>query len=140
MEKRMDTILPIMDVQHDCILSKQGDITVVFQVELPELFTMSDQEYEAFHQSWLKAVKVLPKFSVFHKQQCFDTFFFLGVQTISFTDVKGIESNRILFIIGKIVTANHITESFVTMPNIHQYDMSPLLIITSYHVVGKKGF
>ncbi len=71
MEKRMDAILPIMDVQHDCILSKQGDITVVFQVELPELFTMSDQEYEAFHQSWLKAVKVLPKFTVFHKQDWF---------------------------------------------------------------------
>ncbi|MGA9638978.1 TraG family conjugative transposon ATPase [Flavobacterium sp.] len=71
MEKKMDDILPIMDVQHDCILSKQGDITIVFQVELPELFTLSDQEYEAFHQSWLKAIKILPKFSVFHKQDWF---------------------------------------------------------------------
>lgn len=71
MEKRMDDILPIMDVQHDCILSKQGDITVVFQVELPEIFTMSDQEYEAFHQSWVKAIKILPKFSVLHKQDWF---------------------------------------------------------------------
>jgi len=44
MEKEMDTILPIMDVQHDCILSKQGDITIVFQVVLPEIFTLSDQE------------------------------------------------------------------------------------------------
>ncbi len=71
MEKRMDDILPIMDVQHDCVLSKQGDITVVFQVELPELFTLSDQEYEAFHQSWVKAVKILPKFSIMHKQDWF---------------------------------------------------------------------
>jgi len=71
MEKRMDAILPIMDVQHDCILSKQGNITVVFQVELPELFTLSDQEYEAFHQSWVKAIKILPKFSVMHKQDWF---------------------------------------------------------------------
>jgi conjugation system TraG family ATPase len=71
MEKRMDVISPIMDVEHDCILSKQGDITVVLAVELPELFTLSDQEYEAFHQSWLKAIKVLPKFSVFHKQDWF---------------------------------------------------------------------
>jgi conjugation system TraG family ATPase len=71
MEKRMDDILPIMDVQHDCILSKQGDVTVVFRVELPEIFTLSDQEYEAFHQSWIKAIKVLPKFCVFHKQDWF---------------------------------------------------------------------
>lgn len=71
MEKMIDDILPIMDVEHDCILSKQGDVTVVFKAELPEIFTLSDQEYEAFHQSWIKAIKLLPKFSVFHKQDWF---------------------------------------------------------------------
>lgn len=71
MEKELDDVLPIMDVQHDCILSKQGDVTVVFKAELPEIFTLSDQEYEAFHQSWIKAVKILPKFTVFHKQDWF---------------------------------------------------------------------
>lgn len=71
MEKELDDVLPIMDVQHDCILSKQGDITVVFKADLPEIFTMSDQEYEAFHQSWIKAIKILPKFTVFHKQDWF---------------------------------------------------------------------
>ena len=71
MEKRMEDLLPIMAVEHDCILSKQGDVTVVFKAELPEIFTLSDQEYEAFHQSWIKAVKVLPKFCVFHKQDWF---------------------------------------------------------------------
>ncbi|WP_144214098.1 TraG family conjugative transposon ATPase [Flavobacterium anhuiense] len=71
MEKRMENALPIMAVEHDCILSKQGDITIVYKAELPEIFTLSDQEYEAFHQSWIKAVKVLPKFCVFHKQDWF---------------------------------------------------------------------
>lgn len=71
MEKRMENILPIMAVENDCILSKQGDVTIVFKAELPEIFTLSDQEYEAFHQSWIKAIKVLPKFCVFHKQDWF---------------------------------------------------------------------
>src|SRR5438093_341649 len=71
MEKTLHEILPIMGIEHDCILSRQGDITLAFQVELPELFTLSDQEYEAFHQAWVKAIKVLPKFSVFHKQDWF---------------------------------------------------------------------
>ncbi|MCT1523840.1 TraG family conjugative transposon ATPase [Sphingobacterium hotanense] len=71
MEKVLDEILPIMDVEHDCILSKQGDITVVFKADLPELFTLSDQEYEAFHQAWVKAIKVLPKYTVLHKQDWF---------------------------------------------------------------------
>ncbi|PBJ08032.1 TraG family conjugative transposon ATPase [Flavobacterium sp. ACN6] len=71
MEKRMEDVLPIMAVEHDCIVSKQGDITVVFKAELPEIFTLSDQDYEAFHQCWIKALKVLPKHCVFHKQDWF---------------------------------------------------------------------
>lgn len=71
MEKNLDDLLPIIGVEHDCILSKQGDTTLVFKVELPEIFTLSDQEYEAFHQTWVKAIKVLPKLSVFHKQDWF---------------------------------------------------------------------
>jgi conjugation system TraG family ATPase len=71
MEKLLDDILPIMGVEHDCILSGQGDVTIVFRAELPEIFTLSDQEYEAFHQAWVKAIKILPKFSVFHKQDWF---------------------------------------------------------------------
>lgn len=71
MEKVLDDILPIMDVEHDCIVSRQGDVTIVYKAELPELFTLSDQEYEAFHQAWIKAIKLLPKYTVFHKQDWF---------------------------------------------------------------------
>lgn len=71
MEKWMEDILPIMGVEHDCILSKQGDITVVYRAELPELFTLSDDEYETLHQSWVKAIRILPRHTVFHKQDWF---------------------------------------------------------------------
>lgn len=71
MEKVMEDILPIMDIEHDCVLSKLGDVTVVFKASLPEIFTLSDQEYEAFHQTWVKALKVLPVHTVFHKQDWF---------------------------------------------------------------------
>jgi len=71
MEKRIEDNWPILDIEHDCIVSKQGDVTIVFKAALPEIFTLSDQEYETFHQTWIKAVKVLPKFCVFHKQDWF---------------------------------------------------------------------
>ncbi|HEX8333448.1 MAG TPA: DUF3875 domain-containing protein, partial [Segetibacter sp.] len=71
MEKWIDDLLPLLGIEHDCILSKQGDITIGFKVQLPELFTLSDKEYEAFHQAWIKAIKVLPRYSVFHKQDWF---------------------------------------------------------------------
>ncbi|RNI39861.1 TraG family conjugative transposon ATPase [Hanamia caeni] len=71
MEKWLHNILPVMGVEHNCILSKQGDITIVYEVALPEIFTLSDNDYEALHNAWLKAIKVLPKFSVFYKQDWF---------------------------------------------------------------------
>ena len=60
-----------MDIENGCILSMQGDATLAYRVELPELFTLSDQEYEAFHQAWLKAIKLLPKHTVLYKQDWF---------------------------------------------------------------------
>lgn len=71
MEKWIDDMLPLWGVEHDCLLSKQGDITVAFKVTLPEIFTLSDSEYEAFHQAWVKAIKLLPRHSILHKQDWF---------------------------------------------------------------------
>jgi conjugation system TraG family ATPase len=70
-QKELSEILPVFGVEHDSILSKQGDITIAWEVQLPELFTLSDQEYEALHQSLIKAIKILPKNSIFHKQDWF---------------------------------------------------------------------
>ena len=71
MERTLDNIWPILDVEHDCILSKQGDITIGFEIILPEIFTLSNEDYEAFHQSWVKAIRILPRHSIFHKQDWF---------------------------------------------------------------------
>ncbi|GAA4430813.1 TraG family conjugative transposon ATPase [Ravibacter arvi] len=71
MEKLMEKIFPLWGVEQDCIVSKQGDISMVFKVALPELFTLSDQDYTALHQAWVRALKVLPAHTVFHKQDYF---------------------------------------------------------------------
>jgi len=65
------TILPIYKVEHNCILSRQGDITVGYKILLPEIFTLSDRDYEAYHQAWVRAIKLLPQHSIFHKQDWF---------------------------------------------------------------------
>jgi conjugation system TraG family ATPase len=66
-----EKVFPIYKVESDCILSRQGDVTLAYEVTLPEIFTLSDQEYEAFHQVLVKAIKVLPNQSIFHKQDWF---------------------------------------------------------------------
>lgn len=67
----LSKVFPLYKVEHECILSKQGDVTLAYEATLPEIFSLSDQEYEAFHQVLVKAIKVLPPYSAFHKQDWF---------------------------------------------------------------------
>ena len=62
---------PLLAVENGCIISKDADLTVAFRVELPELFTVTSAEYEAIHSAWYKAIKVLPDYSIVHKQDFF---------------------------------------------------------------------
>src|SRR5690606_40495609 len=81
----IERILPIYKVENDAIVSVFGDITVAYEVILPEIFSLSNHEYETFHQAWVKAIRVLPKHSCFHKQDWFikDTYqpFFENTET-----------------------------------------------------------
>ena len=64
----LESKFPLLSVEQGCIISKDADITVAFQVTLPELFTVTSEEYEAIHSVWNKAIKVLPDYSIVHKQ------------------------------------------------------------------------
>lgn len=64
-------ILPIASVENNCILSANGDITLAYEIHLPEIFTLAEREYDAFHQAWIKAIKLLPEHTVLHKQDWF---------------------------------------------------------------------
>ena len=120
MEKRLENTLPIMGVEHDCILSRQGDITVVFKAELPEIFSLSNQDYEAFHQTWVKAIKLLPKHTVFHKQDWFlDKKF---KPDFSNTTAKGSKSNT----------------SFLTRSSDRFFNERPYLDHSCYLLITKK--
>ncbi|KGN86940.1 TraG family conjugative transposon ATPase, partial [Porphyromonas gulae] len=69
----LEAKFPLLSIEQGCIVSKEADITVAFRVELPELFTVTSAEYEAMHSAWHKAIKVLPNFSIVHKQDWFIT-------------------------------------------------------------------
>ena len=69
--KSAEQIFPIYKVEHDTLVSVHGDLTIAYEARLPELFTLSNDEYIAFHQTWVKAIKLLPKHSIFHKQDWF---------------------------------------------------------------------
>ena len=64
----LESRFPLLAVEHGCIISKDADITAAFEVELPEVYTVTAEEYEGIHATWCKAIKVLPDYSVLHKQ------------------------------------------------------------------------
>ena len=67
----LESKFPLLSVENDVIVSKDADVTVAFRVELPELYTVTSPEYEAIHSAWVKAMKVLPDYSIVHKQDIF---------------------------------------------------------------------
>lgn len=120
MNKQLRDILPIMGVEQDCILSRQGDISVVYSVQLPEIFTLSDADYENFHQVLVKAVRILPKGSVFHKQDWFTE----ARYSADFSDSRSERPKA---------------DSFLTKSSERFFNERPYLNHQSYIVITKKS-
>lgn len=88
--RNLERLFPLLAVENGCIISKEADLTVAFRVELPELFTITEEEYEQIHSTWNKAIRVLPVYSIVHKQDWYTTETYraehLGDAQMSFLD------------------------------------------------------
>ncbi|WP_192822756.1 TraG family conjugative transposon ATPase [Rufibacter sp. LB8] len=74
----IEHLLPIYKVEHHTLLSFQGDVTVAFEASLPEIFTLSGEDYDTLHHTWVKALRLLPPHTVFHKQDWYTQTRFQG--------------------------------------------------------------
>src|SRR3954464_13289209 len=68
MEKWLEEHIPIAAVEHDCMVSKNGDITILFRAIYPECLTRSNEEYEMLNQARIKAINSLPDNTLFVQQ------------------------------------------------------------------------
>lgn len=66
-----EQLFPIYQVEHGCMISAMGDLTIGYELTLPEIFTLSEADYENLHQSWISAIKLLPAYTILHKQDIF---------------------------------------------------------------------
>ena len=69
--KNMETVFPVWKIEQDCLLDKRGSFTVAYRLHLPEIFTLSANDYEALHHTWVRAIKLLPVHTILHKQDWF---------------------------------------------------------------------
>ncbi|CCH57595.1 Protein traC (plasmid) [Fibrisoma limi BUZ 3] len=77
--KDLAKVFPLGAVEENCIFSKWGDITISFQLTLPEIFTLNARvengvemgDYRELVDTWSKAIGVLPPGTILHKQDWF---------------------------------------------------------------------
>ncbi|WP_316840044.1 TraG family conjugative transposon ATPase [Pedobacter gandavensis] len=67
----IEKILPIWKVESGAMISMFGDVTIAYEVTLPVIGTQSIQDFEALHQRFVKALRVLRNGTVFHKADWF---------------------------------------------------------------------
>ena len=62
---------PIIDQQEHLIFLANGNISLGYELELPEIFSLSEKAYEKLHSNWFQALKSLPASSVVQKQDIY---------------------------------------------------------------------
>src|SRR6266702_4753902 len=62
---------PILEVDNDHIVSKMGDRTIAYALTRPEIFTLSKEDFQALHEVWAKAIRILPPNTTLHIQDRF---------------------------------------------------------------------
>ena len=68
---RIENCFPLLSYEDGLLVSKSGDITRLFELTLPQVYTSSDVEIDAMNECWCRAVRTLPNYSIVHKQDVF---------------------------------------------------------------------
>ncbi|WP_461791653.1 TraG family conjugative transposon ATPase [Pedobacter sp.] len=67
----IEKIMPIWKVEDRAMVSMMGDLSIGFRVLLPETGTLDAGQFDALHQTLVRAVRVLPAGSILHKMDWF---------------------------------------------------------------------
>ena len=62
---------PIVDIQDNLVFANNGNIILGYKLLLPEVYSLSEKDFEDVHGSWFQALKSLPAGTVVHKQDVF---------------------------------------------------------------------
>ncbi|TCC98477.1 TraG family conjugative transposon ATPase [Pedobacter hiemivivus] len=67
----IEKIMPVWKVESGAMISMFGDVTIAYELSLPVIGTQSVGDFEALHQAFVKAIRVLNPGTVFHKADWF---------------------------------------------------------------------
>ena len=61
----------IADIQNNIAFAMNGNIVICYEVILPEIYSLSEKDFEDIHDAWFQALKSLPVGTVVHKQDIY---------------------------------------------------------------------
>lgn len=62
---------PIADIQDHIVFANNGNVVLCYSVDLLEIFSLSEADFEELHGAWFQAFKSLPVGTVLHKQDIY---------------------------------------------------------------------
>ena len=62
---------PITDIQDNIVFANNGNVVLCFKGNLPEIYSLSEKDFEDIHGAWFQALKSLPVGTVVHKQDIY---------------------------------------------------------------------
>ncbi|MBR5054117.1 MAG: DUF3875 domain-containing protein, partial [Bacteroidales bacterium] len=67
----LDTVFPIQSVKDGLIVSKRGDVTIGWELELPVAFSLTEGGYDDILTAFHSATRILPPWTMVHRQDLF---------------------------------------------------------------------
>ncbi|WP_422350839.1 TraG family conjugative transposon ATPase [Flagellimonas sp.] len=62
---------PILDIQGHTVFASNGNVVLCYRVDLPEVYSLSETDFEELHGTWFQSFKSLPTGTVIHKQDIY---------------------------------------------------------------------
>ena len=68
-----DELFPLMGMKDGALISKRGDVTVGWELTLPDIHSLTADEYDEMLSSLASAVRILPPWTMVHRQDIYLT-------------------------------------------------------------------
>ncbi|ASO04578.1 TraG family conjugative transposon ATPase [Arenibacter algicola] len=62
---------PIVDIQDHIVFANNGNVVLCYEGNLPEIYSLSEKDFEDMHGAWFQALKSLPVGTIVHKQDVY---------------------------------------------------------------------
>ena len=76
---------PLLDIQNHVVFANNGNVVLCYRVDLPEIYSLSESDFDELHGAWFQAFKSLPVGTVIHKQDIYQKEFYPSDQLNSNT-------------------------------------------------------